>query len=473
MHSNELIQLSAADLARLIRSREVDPVDVVDAHIAQIDRVNSRIKALVTVTFDRAREEARRIRDRIERTSNLPPLLGVPVTVKDALPVDGLRFTAGSAFYRNNVATKDAEAVRRIKEAGAIVLGKTSCSDMSASAETTNLIVGLTRNPWKPDHSAGGSSGGEAALIASCGSPLGLGADFGGSIRIPAAFCGVVGLKPTGGRIATDGHIPQTPDTVSEWNTVGPLARRVQDVALALSVLSKTPTMDYLSIDLRARPLLEPRFLSSLPVNREVAVAVETAGAALRSAGMVGQRVSLPFTKVAMESTGVLSREYLRPLRTALGGGEPVRLLDEFWAHYRRRPRISLPCLMALAMFSLFGPMVQALGYGRLEEIKKLRSIILQSMKPGSLMLWPVFPTTAPKHGFAWKLNKSPSYTLIFNSLGFPAIAMPVGLSNDKLPLSVQIVGCPNEDETVLAAAAALEKAFGPSALPPTSALSS
>jgi Asp-tRNA(Asn)/Glu-tRNA(Gln) amidotransferase A subunit family amidase len=213
MHSNELIQLGAADLARLIRSRDVDPVNVVDAHIAQIDRVNPRINALVTTTFDKAREEARRIRDRLQqRTSGLPPLLGVPVTVKDALQVVGLRFTAGSTFYRDNVATKDAEAVRRIKEAGAIVLGKTSCSDMSASAETTNLIVGLMRNPWELDHSSGGSSGGEAALIASCGSPLGLGADFGGSIRIPAAFCGVVGLKPTGGRIATEGHMPGRPN---------------------------------------------------------------------------------------------------------------------------------------------------------------------------------------------------------------------------------------------------------------------
>src|SRR5262245_11982587 len=149
MPSNELIQLSAADLARLIRSRDVDPVNVVDAHIAQIDRVNPRINAVVTAAFDKAREEARRIRGRLQnRTPYLPPLLGVPVTIKDALPVAGLRFTAGSTFHRDNIATEDAEAVRRIKAAGAIVLGKTTCSDMSASVETSNLIVGLTRNPW-------------------------------------------------------------------------------------------------------------------------------------------------------------------------------------------------------------------------------------------------------------------------------------------------------------------------------------
>jgi Asp-tRNA(Asn)/Glu-tRNA(Gln) amidotransferase A subunit family amidase len=275
-------------------------------------------------------------------------------------------------------------------------------------------------------------------------------------------------LKPTGGRIATDGHIPQTPDVLSEWNTVGPIARRVQDVALAFSALSKTPTMDYLSIDLRARPLLVPAFMSSMPVSRDVAAAVETAGAALRSAGMVEHRVSLPLMKIALESTGILSRECRSSLRTALGGGKPVRLLDEFLAHYNDRPHISRPCFMALAMFSVVGPMLEALGYGQPDKIKKLRTTILQSMKPGSLMLLPVFPTTAPKHGFEWKPNKSPNYTLIFNSLGLPAIAMPVGLSKDELPLSVQIVGRPNEDETVLAGALTLEKAFGPCALAPT-----
>src|SRR5262249_39550808 len=159
-----------------------------------------------------------------KKTSVGLPLLGVPITVKDALAVGGVRFTAGSTFCRDNVAETDAEPVPRLRAAGAIVLGKTSCSGMSASAESTDVLIGLTTNAWNLDHSAGGSSGGEAGLIAAGGSPRGLGADFGGSIRIPAAFCGVLGLKPTGGRIATDGHIPDTPRVLSDWNTVGPIA---------------------------------------------------------------------------------------------------------------------------------------------------------------------------------------------------------------------------------------------------------
>ena len=214
-----------------------------------------------------------------------------------------------------------------------------------------------------------------------------------------------------------------------------------------------------------------PRFLSLLPLSRDISAAVEAAAEALRRVGMVEDRVSMPLRKVALESAGVLSREWLRPFRAALGGGQPIRFGEELIAHYCGKPRVSSECMMTLAMFSVFGPMLQVLGYGRLERIKKLRAVILQSMGPGSLILWPVFPTTPPKHGFAWKPGKSPSYTLIFNCLGFPALAMPVGFTSEGLPLSVQVIGQPNEDETVLAAAAALEKSFGGCTLAPISGL--
>jgi hypothetical protein len=154
MRANELIQFGAVELARLIRHGQVDPIEVVDAHIGHIQTVNPLINALVTATFDEARLEAVRVR-RIAK-SKVPdlPLLGVPITVKDALAVAGVRFTAGSTFYRDNIAGTDAESVRRLRAAGAIVLGKTNCPDMSASTETTNVVFGLTRNPWNPDRSA-------------------------------------------------------------------------------------------------------------------------------------------------------------------------------------------------------------------------------------------------------------------------------------------------------------------------------
>ena len=165
--------------------------------------------------------------------------------------------------------------------------------------------------------------------------------------------------------------------------------------------------------------------------------------------------------KVDLDYIGVLSREWLHLFRAALGGGQPLQFHQELLSRWSGKPRVSSAGLIALATLSLFCPMVQMLGYGRFDRMQRMRRVIQESMRPGGVMLWPVFPTTAPKHGFAWNLSKSPSYTTIFNGLGFPALAMPVGLSKDGLPLSVQIIGQPNEDETVLAVAAALERAFG------------
>ena len=225
----EITRFGAAELARRIRVGDTSPLEVVDAHIARIEEVEPHINALITTTFDAARSTARRLTD-AGVPGDPPPLHGVPITVKDAIAVADVRFTAGSDLLRENVAEQDAEAVRRLKAAGAIVLGKSGCSDMSGSMETDNPISGLTRNPWRLDRSAGGSSGGEGAIIAAGGAPLGLGADIAGSIRIPSAFCGVVGLKPTAGRVSTDGHVPRAPAAMTGWNTVGPLARRVEDL---------------------------------------------------------------------------------------------------------------------------------------------------------------------------------------------------------------------------------------------------
>ncbi len=458
---DEITRLGAAELARRIRAGDTSPLEVVDAHIARIEAVEPHINALITTTFDAARRTARRLTD-AGVPSDPPPLHGVPITVKDAIAVAGVRFTAGSDRLREHVAERDAEAVRRMKKAGAIVLAKSSCSDMSGSMETDNPIIGRTRNPWRLERSAGGSSGGEGAIIAAGGSPLGLGADLAGSIRIPSAFCGVVGLKPTAGRVSTDGHVPRAPAAIAGWNTVGPLARRVKDLRLALSVLSERPAPGETAASLASRPVLVPRLVVWPPVAREVANAVTAAAGVLDAAGMsVRRRVALPLTRTLLETVASLHLHWLPSHRRVLGGDRSVSA----WSALRNRRhggvRVSTGCLAPIAVLSACGPLVRALGFGRAGRLDTLRARFLDVMRDGAVLFLPVFATTARRHGFSWGPYGSLGLTVIVNALGFPAAAVPLGLSGDGLPLSVQIVARPGEDEVALDVAAVLEHEFG------------
>lgn len=462
-----LIGAGAAELARRIRAGEATPLEVVDAHIARIEEVEPQLNAFITTTFDKARDEARRKTEE-GVPADAPPLYGVPITVKDAIAVGGVRFTAGSTFHRDDVATEDAEAVRRLKAAGAIVLGKTSCPDMSGSAETRNLIIGQTRNPWNPDRSPGGSSGGEGAVIAAGGSPLGLGSDIAGSVRIPAAFCGLVGLKPTAKRISTAGHVPGVPPSLDGLNTIGPLARRIEDLQLALRLLSDTEETAPTEPELRERALIVPTFLGTPPVTAEIASAVDAAAEALTAAGMKrASDLDLPIARVVYETTAVMHREWLAGYRRDLGGGRPVSLLREMFASLRGRSQISSNCLVPVASVALGGRILRLAGYGRPGALDALRQQCVDTMQGGALALCPVFPSTAPPHGFAASPSASPAYTSAFNGLGFPAVAVPVGLSAEGLPLAVQVVARPGEDEVALAAAAILERDLGGCPVPP------
>jgi Asp-tRNA(Asn)/Glu-tRNA(Gln) amidotransferase A subunit family amidase len=391
----------------------------------------------------------------------------VPVTVKDALPVAGVRFTAGSIHRQDHVAAEDAEAVRLLRKAGAIVLGKTNCAELSGSTETHNPVFGLTRNPWDLARSAGGSSGGEAALIAAGGSPLGLGSDIAGSLRIPAAFCGVTALKPTAGRVPTAGHVPPAPESIAGWNTVGPLARRVEDLALALEVLSTSPTADWRAVPLDERRILVPQFLSLAPVSRQVTQAVRAASEALSGSGLrVVEDVRLPLLAAALAYTATMHREWLPRFRRYLGGGRPARLGPELVAALRGRGQLSRATLPLWAAVETLGPPLRLLGYGRGELLDRVRGAVLAAMGPGGVLLWPVFPTLAPRHGFAWRPDRLPVYTCAFNALGFPSAVVPLGPSAENLPLAVQVVARPEEDEVALAVAGLLEREFSAALAP-------
>src|SRR6266550_2788848 len=223
---SELTSHSASALARLISDHDVSPVEVMEAHLAIIDQLNPKLNAIVTIAPDLI-EQAREAEAAAMRGDVLGALHGLPVTIKDTIETAGLRTTSGSLMRAVFVPTSDAPAVRRLKKAGAIVLGKTNCAEMAMDYTADNPVFGRTNNPHNPVLTPGGSSGGEAAAIASCLSPCGLGSDLAGSIRIPAHFCGIVGLKPTVGQVPGEGQFPPGSGPYSLGASIGPMARHV------------------------------------------------------------------------------------------------------------------------------------------------------------------------------------------------------------------------------------------------------
>src|SRR3989441_1984042 len=226
--SNDLCWLSATELATLIRTKKVSPVEVVDAVLARIEKINPTINAYVTLTADAARREAKAAERAVgKKGARLGPLHGVPFSVKDLVITKGVRTTFGTPLYRDNVPTEDAPSVERLKPAGAIMLGKTNTPTLGWVGVTDNLIFGVTRNPWSLAHTPGGSSGGAGAAVAAGLAPLAIGTDGGGSIRKPAAWCGIFGLKASWGRI------PVYPSSAA-WSLspAGPMTRTVKDAAL-------------------------------------------------------------------------------------------------------------------------------------------------------------------------------------------------------------------------------------------------
>jgi len=292
--TDELTRLSATRIAGLVRARRISPVEVVEAHLRRIERINPALNAIVTLAPD-ALDRAREAEAALMRGENVGLLHGVPVTVKDTIETSGVKTTSGSMARAQHVPSQNAPAVERILAAGAIILGKTNVPEMAIPYECDNPVFGRTNNPHDVGRTSGGSSGGEAAAISARLSPLGLGSDLSGSIRVPAHFCGIVGLKPTTGAVSCAGHFPPADGPLALGAVVGPMARYVTDVALLLQVLSSggelPSTTASRSPDAghkRFKRWRVGRYLeeANVPVTRETKLAVDAALRILGEAGL-------------------------------------------------------------------------------------------------------------------------------------------------------------------------------------------
>ena len=453
-------RIGAAGIARRVRAGELTASEAVEASIARIEAVNPELNAVITPTFETARAEAaaadRRIAD--SGTAELPPLFGVPVTIKDCFPLEGVRFTAGSWFHRDDLADEDAPAVARLREAGAIVLGKTNIPDMCWGFESVNPVFGRTESARRAGYSAGGSSGGEASIISAGGSALGLGSDIGGSLRNPAANNGCVSLKPTSGRVPDEGHVPEVPEVVRPWNHVGPLARRVEDLALALGVLDGSGRVELPGIEgIRCRVFTGNR---SMLVSPEVRSSVRRAAATLASAGMMVERSpSLPVQRMTMLYSNVLREHALAEINRQLGGGAPFNWPREMRRALTGEARISAEALSVYGYIAFGGRLKPGRDEG-LAQVSRLKEQVIDTVKDG-VLLCPLLLTRPPRHGATWFPFTQIPMAVPFNMTGLPVAMVPVYWTANGLPLSVQVVAGPGNDELALAAAKVLEMRLG------------
>ncbi|HEV7744269.1 MAG TPA: amidase [Pyrinomonadaceae bacterium] len=444
---------SLGKLAELIGTRAISPVDVLDSYLRRIEKLNPKLNAIVTLAPD-AMEKAREAEAAVIRGDALGPLHGVPLTVKDTIETAALRTTSGSQMRAQFVPARDATAVARLKAAGAIILGKTNTAEMAMDYDADNPVFGRATNPYNPLLTPGGSSGGEAAAIATCMSPGGIGSDLAGSIRIPAHFCGVTGLKPTVGRVPCDGQFPPSTGPYALGATLGPLARSIRDLELMFKVLAGIEQPES-PASLRGSRVAFYVDDDVAPVTAETAQAVAAAARVLSDAGLILESVRPPGVERGHELwLKLFSRASVVQLRSVYAGHE-----EQGGAFVRWR----LSTADDTAPPSLDDYINSWL------ERDRLRATLVNWMAETPLILAPVGATPAYEHG-TLKLTvgertlstfRAFSYCQTFNVFDLPVVVVPAGRSAEGLPIGVQIIGRPFAEDTVLAAAAIVEEALG------------
>lgn len=462
---------SASELASQIRRGTTTSREVVAAHIEAIRRVNPSLNAMVRDRFDDAMKEAAAADARVssEPTASLPPLIGVPCTIKECFAVRGMPQSAGLKARRDVVASADATVVSRLQDAGAIVLGVSNTSELCMWMESDNRVYGRTNNPYDPSRSAGGSSGGEASLVGAGLSPFGLGSDVGGSIRIPAGFCGVFGHKPSGGLVPSTGQYPIAKGGAQTFLTTGPLTRRAEDLMPILRLLAgpdgsdlgcaALPLVDPSEHSLADHPVFIARFPRRAKISPTQLKATEDAAIALESTGARCREIDMPaFAKTLAWWAAGLTSDGNAPYRKMLGLRGPWSLLRQFARLPLRRADHTLP---SLVLASVDRRVLGAQTQRRLLDHAQRCSSLIQEKLGTGIMIAPSYPRVAPRHGHAMMRPFAAYATLVFNVLELPVTQVPMGLDKDGVPTGVQIVASHGHDHRTICAAQHLERRFG------------
>lgn len=474
--NNDICYMSATKIAELIRARELSPLEVVEAFLSRIDERNERTNAYVTVMAESAIAAAKMAEAQVVSGDDIGPLHGVPVALKDSVPVAGVRSTSGSRVFADHVPTVSGIEHERLVGAGAIVLGKTNLPEFAARGTTDNKLFGPTSTPFALGRNSGGSSGGSAAAVADCLAAAAQGSDGGGSIRIPAAWCGVYGLMGTYGRVPSfwrpNGFATHTPFINS-----GPLTRTVEDAALLLSVLAGPDPRDPLCLPLGQEPLTYMRSglaaklrvgycasVGGTPVDPEVAAVVKDAVTAFESAGASVEPVNLVFPRPHNElaQTWLRFAAVLYATDVAIFLREGIDLLGE----HRHEMAPELVDLMEL------GQRMSAVEY-RLGDVVRTEvlEVIERAFRQVDVIVSPTVSalpvenaddnnTLGPSRVAGETVDPTVGWTQTypFNFTGHPAASIPAGFTEGGLPVGLQIIGRRFEEASVLAASAAFER---------------
>jgi fatty acid amide hydrolase 2 len=467
--SPSVVRASAVQLAEWIRTGRSSARSVVQVHVDHARAVNPTLNAIVHMRFDAALAEADAVDAALAAGEPLPPLAGVPCTIKESFALVGCPHTGGHAARRGHVATTDAVTVARLRAAGAIPLGVTNTSELCMWMESSNPLYGRSNNPYDPRRIVGGSSGGEGAIVGSGASPFGLGSDIGGSIRMPAFFNGVFGHKPTGGLVPCTGQYPAPEgDTIRMLGT-GPLTRRAGDLMPLLRILAGGDGVDPCCADF---PLSDPESVSIkglkvviLPttwrrISKDLRRSLRDAADALERRGARVEEHDVPRIKKTLFIWAArMDAAQEGTFGSFLNGGEEIRLLPAMlkWA-WRQSPH-TLPVLSLVALERAFSRLPTGLEKA-LAEGQALRDELLALMGDG-VWLHPPYTRTAPRHGAPLLTPLDWLNTAVVNAMEMPATQVPLGLDKRGLPLGVQVIGAHFNDHVTIAVAQALEQAFG------------
>jgi len=459
----EWLEKSATALAAAIRTKQISAHELMRASLERVDEVNSRLNAVVQIPRERALAEARAADEALARGEVKGPLHGVPFTLKDAIEAEGVISTGGTEGRRNYVPKEDAVAVKRLRQAGAILLGKTNCPELGWAWEADNLIYGRTNNPYDLSLSPGGSSGGESAIIAAGGSPFGLGSDAGGSVRFPAHCTGIASIKPTSGRVPRTGHFPGPGGILDGIWQLGPLARFVEDLTLVLPLISGVDGQDPAIVPM---PLGDPRAfnLKNLRVAfhtdngietpcKEIVETVKKAAATLAQAGVQVDEAH----PAAIEQT----YEIYFGLFTADGGAGVE------WALREARTSRVHPLMQRVLSLQRAGAKSVAELSTLVGRWDAFRREMLGFMSNYDALLCPVCSFPGMVHGSTYDRLSCFSYTMTSNLTGWPAAVVRGGMTSVGLPIGVQIIAPPWREDVALAVAQLLQDALGGWQKPP------